>query len=70
MRREKREALEIIEMFAMRKIDSAETRKGNPRVRVKIPRTGNNTKQSNPRPQEMRRGRDAERIAVAFSFDL
>ena len=29
--------LEFIEMFAMRKIDSAETRKGNPRVHVKIP---------------------------------
>jgi len=33
-----RGAGEIIEMFAMRKIDSAETRKGNSRVLVKIPK--------------------------------
>ena len=40
---------EIIEMFAMRKIDSAETRKGNPRVHVKIP-----TRQVNTQAQQIR----------------
>ena len=57
-------------MFAMRKIDSAETRKGNSRVRVKIPKkTGKDTSTANPKapPCEVP-GRDGQNDAVAFSL--